>query len=110
MNASMLGFCFAGLLLAPLVAVVAAEKLPPSVVGNTLNPTGLGLTDRVDPRGMTLFKQRVSRSPAGILYDAPTVPSIEAPGSWTGSLDVGILTNDGPDKTTEFNDPAHPDE
>ncbi|MCZ6616637.1 MAG: MtrB/PioB family decaheme-associated outer membrane protein [Gammaproteobacteria bacterium] len=104
MNAGIFGFCFAGLLLATFPSVVSAEELPPSVLGNTLNPTGSGLTDRVDPRGMTLFKQRVSRSPAGILYDTPRVPSIIAPGGWTGTVDIGVLTNDGPEEATEFNE------
>ena len=93
------------LLLLPVSCIAAsAGGSPPSVLGNALNPTGAPLADRTDERGMATFKQRVSRSPAGLIYDVPSEPAEDTTGAWHGMIDVGMLTNDGKDETVEFNE------
>jgi len=76
--------------------------------GNNLNPTGTDITRIKSEQGLSAFKERPSRTPSGLLYDAPYAPlgykKLNEDWQYRGSLDFGYLFGSDRRASSKFND------
>jgi MtrB/PioB family decaheme-associated outer membrane protein len=76
--------------------------------GNNLNPTGTDITRIRSEQGLSAFKEHPSRTPSGLLYNAPYAPlsykKLNEDWQYRGSLDFGYLFGSDKRASSKFND------
>ena len=85
----------ARLLVLALMSGSGAIHAADMTLGNALNPGAVDPTSSRDPRGIGAFHEGPDRSPSGLVYPSPFLPTApprsESGWSYRGSLEAGVL-------------------
>jgi len=78
-------------------AVATADSGVDSAIGNQLNQSTSNPVEQ-----LATFKDTLSRSPTGLLYPSPAEVEAAQANTWTGTIEFGVLFNNGDDGASQF--------